>query len=382
MANLAGITLEVTEDCNLACRYCYEAQTEHSNGPPRYMDEATGFRAIRWLLENFGDRNVNPTISFWGGEPLLNFDLIKKIVSYCKSEYDRSFFFSLVTNGTLLSPTVLDYLRSEHFHIILSLDGPAHVHDKNRCFSNGLGSFQLIEPAIQTITSEFLDALVLFTVCPDTVEYMAESCSYLAELGFKRISFSYAFTSKWNKQAEQKYLDQVDGIVTFWEEEITKDHHIAILSVENVLHYFINNKPIECSAANRMVSIGSNGNIYPCHRFCGFYNIRDCYNIGNIWTDGINQKALLQFKATQAVRRPGEHISESYTELFGCQAEKAWEGFNGTSVSNEFRTRLSNLFMERMSRFHSAMYREKNLPYLEVYLAIKEQGNVSGRGRS
>ena len=203
---------------------------------------------------------------------------------------------------------------------------------------------------------------------------MADSCSYLAELGFKRISFSYAFTSKWNKRTEQEYLDQLNKIIVFWEESIAEDNHVAILPIENVLQYFVNKKTVECSAANRMVCISTKGNIYPCHRFCGFYNIRDFNVIGNIWEGGIRQEALSRFKATQALRYPVDYKSEKHTEFFGCPAQKAWEGFHGTFISNDFHSRLSNLLDERISKFHSAMYREKNLSYLEVYLAMKEQG--------
>jgi uncharacterized protein len=372
LKNLKGIALEVTEDCNLACHYCYETQ-KRIQRPPQYMDDTIGFQSVRWLLENFSNSNVNPTISFWGGEPLLNFNLIKKIVNHCRSEYEREFFFSIVTNGTLLSSKILNYLHSEHFHIILSLDGPEQVHNRNRCFSNGGGSFRLIKPAIQPLISNFPDTLALFTVCPNTVNEMADSCSFLIELGFKRISFSFSFTSEWNMQTEQEYLNQLDEVIDLWREAIAKDDHVAILPIENILRYFLKNKPIKCSAANRMVSIDTNGNIYPCHRFCGFYDIRKSYVIGNILNGGIREEALIKFNSNHVSYSPIEHMQQKHPELISCPARRAWEASNGTFTSNDFHSRISDLLIDRILKIHYAMYTEKILPYLELYIAIIDQ---------
>jgi len=153
-----------TEDCNLRCKYCvfsgtYEHQRRHNH---RYMDFATAQKAVDYyyhLLSEGRGRNPfqRPSIGFYGGEPLLNFQLIKKVVEYVDEMYDGDEFpdiqWVVTTNGTLLQDAVFDYLVRHGFQIYLSLDGPKAVHDANRVFVNGKGTFDTIMRHIRRLTS-------------------------------------------------------------------------------------------------------------------------------------------------------------------------------------------------------------------------------------
>lgn len=145
--NLTSLLLEVTEKCNLRCKYCIynPNHPEFRDFGHRDMNIDTAIKAVNMLFENSNDTNEDICIGFYGGEPLLNKKLIKEIVEYSKVksiEYDKNVIFAMTCNGTLMDIDTAQYIVENNFNIIFSIDGPEEIHNENRVFANGKGSFQ------------------------------------------------------------------------------------------------------------------------------------------------------------------------------------------------------------------------------------------------
>ena len=140
-----AICLHVAHDCNLACKYCFAGKGEY-DGPKGLMSFETGKRALDFLIEQSGTRK-NLEVDFFGGEPLLNWDVCKRLVEYGRSrekECNKNFRFTLTTNGLLIDDEVIDFCNREMGNVVLSLDGRKETHDRLRTSCNGKGSYDLI----------------------------------------------------------------------------------------------------------------------------------------------------------------------------------------------------------------------------------------------
>ena len=140
-----ALCLHIAHDCNLACRYCFAGEGEYK-GDRSLMSFEVGKKALDFLVANSGSRR-NLEVDFFGGEPLLNFDVVKRLVAYgrgIEKEKDKHFRFTLTTNGVLLNDEVIEFANREMDNIVLSIDGRKDVHDHMRPFKNGSGSYDLI----------------------------------------------------------------------------------------------------------------------------------------------------------------------------------------------------------------------------------------------
>ena len=145
-----ALCLHIAHTCNLNCEYCFASQGKY-HGERALMSFEVGKRAIDFLIENSGSR-VNLEVDFFGGEPLMNFDVVKQIVAYARSiekQHNKNFRFTLTTNGMLVDDDVIDFANKECHNVVLSLDGRKEVHDRLRKTINGKGSYDIIVPKFQ-----------------------------------------------------------------------------------------------------------------------------------------------------------------------------------------------------------------------------------------
>src|SRR5579863_4516504 len=150
------LVMNLTNQCNLSCQYCYEFGADKlatPEGKPKFMDLETAKTSVDFLLaQSEGRRSVH--ITFFGGETLMNFPLLKQVVAYANeraTEQDRHIDFSLTTNATLLTPAIIGFLSENRIGVTVSMDGPKEMHDHLRVFSNGKGSYDIIEPRVRAL---------------------------------------------------------------------------------------------------------------------------------------------------------------------------------------------------------------------------------------
>ena len=185
-----ALCLHIAHDCNLACRYCFAGEGEY-HGERALMSYEVGKQALDFLVANSGNRR-NLEVDFFGGEPLLNFQVVKDLVAYGRSlekEHDKHFRFTLTTNGVLLNDDVMDFVNREMDNVVLSIDGRKEVHNRMRPFRNGGGSYDLIVPKFQKLADSRGQEryYVRGTFTRNNLDF-SEDVLHLADLGFKQIS--------------------------------------------------------------------------------------------------------------------------------------------------------------------------------------------------
>ncbi|CEP45498.1 radical SAM domain-containing protein [[Clostridium] sordellii] len=275
-------TVWTTKNCNLSCKYCYEHENKETGNMSLYIENKTLDNIKNMIRES--DDNIH-NIQFHGGEPLLNFNLIKRFVEEIeKIKGNSTVKYTLTTNGTIWNPEIESFFRkykdSFSGYISISLDGDCKTHNKNRVYKNNEGSFDKVLKTSKDMKSIFKWLRCRVTVSPNTVESLFDNVKYLIELGFKQISVAFDFFSiQWN----EKHIDIIDvqynKILKYWEENSLK---VEISLVDEVI------RPREvlgvCSPSKHFYI---DGLIYPCTFVVGLKE----YSIGNI-ESGIDTKRV------------------------------------------------------------------------------------------
>ena len=287
MSPIKAMCLHIAHDCNLRCQYCFASTGDFGKGR-KLMPFETGKAAIDFLLEKSVGRE-NLEVDFFGGEPLMNFEVVKQIVEYARSkekEYGKNFSFTITTNGMLLDDDNIDYINKEMKNVVLSIDGRREVNDRMRARVDGSGCYDRIVPNFKKLVERRGDKeyYVRGTYTKYNLDF-SEDVMHLYELGFDEISVEpviespereYALTEADLEEIYQEY----DRLAERISEVKAQGKHI------NFFHFMIdlNQGPCVvkrlrgCGSGNEYVSITPDGDIYPCHQFVG----HDEYRMGNL----------------------------------------------------------------------------------------------------
>lgn len=286
-----ALCLHIAHDCNLACKYCFAEEGEY-HGRRALMDYETGKQALDFLIANSGLRR-NLEVDFFGGEPLMNWDVVKQLVAYGRQQekiHDKHFRFTLTTNGVLLDDEVMEFANREMDNVVLSIDGRKEVHDKMRPFRKGAGSYDLIVPKFQ----KFADSrnqqryYVRGTFTHHNLDF-SKDVLHLADLGFKQISVEPVVA-----QDTDDYALREEDLPILFEEYDNLAAEMVRRKKEgndfNFFHFMIDLEGGPC-VAKRLSGCGSGteylavtpwGDLYPCHQFVG----NEKFLMGNVW-DGV-----------------------------------------------------------------------------------------------
>ena len=301
---LQTIVLNVTNQCNLSCQYCYEFGEDKvatPEGKPKFMAWETAKSSVDYLfVESQGRKSVH--ITFFGGETLMNFPLLKQVVAYARTraqELKVNIDFSLTTNATLLSPTIIEYLAENAIGVTVSMDGPKEMQDKFRVFSNGRGSYDIIKPKVQNLLANHrtrpIAARVTMTSGAMDVKKIYQHLKH--ELGFYEVGFAPVTTSpdrlySINEPGMDSVLEQFSALADEYLEFALRGEHHGFSNVSDTLselHQGVN-KSLPCGAGLGMVGVGPSGDIAPCHRFVD----SDQHVLGNV-TTGIDKEKQSDF---------------------------------------------------------------------------------------
>lgn len=297
-----ALCLHIAHDCNLACKYCFADEGEYHGQKRELMSLEVGKKAIDFLIENSGNR-VNLEVDFFGGEPLMNFDVVKEIVAYGRSkekEFNKNFRFTLTTNGVLLNDDVIEFCNKEISNVVLSLDGRKEIHDKMRPTRNGKGSYDVIIPKFQDFVSKRGDKsyYVRGTFTRYNTDFV-EDFKHMADLGFKEISIEPVVSAP-----ECDYSIREEDVALICEQydklalDIIDRHKKG--KPVTFFHYMLdlNGGPCVykrlsgCGSGTEYLAVTPTGELYPCHQFVGI----DGFELGNVF-DGIkNTKVVDEFK--------------------------------------------------------------------------------------
>ena len=323
---IKALCLHIAHSCNLNCSYCFASQGKY-HGERALMSFEVGKRALDFLVEHSGSRH-NLEVDFFGGEPLMNFQVVKDLVAYARSiekEAGKNFRFTLTTNGMLVDQDVIDFANRECSNVVLSLDGRKEIHDKYRVDYNGQGSWERIVPKFQ----EFVKArggknyYMRGTFTHANPDFLKDIQTML-DLGFTELSMEPVVSSPDDASAlteEDKaiVMDQYEKLAELMLERdkegrsFTFYHYMIDLEGGPCIYKRISG----CGSGTEYMAVTPWGGLYPCHQFVG----DDKYKLGDIWTGVTNTEIQNDFASCNVYAR--EECRTCWARLYcsgGCAA--------------------------------------------------------------
>lgn len=320
-----SLCLHIAHDCNLRCGYCFAGAGDF--GQERsFMSKEVGERAVDFIIENSGQRR-HCEIDFFGGEPLLNMETVRHVVSYVRQrerETGKIFKLTLTTNAVLLNDENIQYLNDNHISLVLSLDGRKEVHDRMRPFAGGSGSFdKVVENAAKAVQSRQGENYFLrgtFTA------YNLDFCQdvlAMADLGFKLLSVEPVVARECDYALTEEHLPVLSA-----EYEKLAEAYLARREAGDGFSFFhfnvdINNGPCVakrlsgCGAGHEYFAVTPEGDLYPCHQFVG----RDGYLLGTVFAGVQNKELPETFRQAHVLNK--EACRECWARFYcsgGCHA--------------------------------------------------------------
>lgn len=323
---IKALCLHVAHTCNLNCSYCFASQGKF-NGERAIMSYETGKRALDFLIEHSGARK-NLEVDFFGGEPLMNWQVVKDLVKYARSiekEHNKNFRFTLTTNGVLIDDDVIEFANKEMHNVVLSLDGRKEIHDKYRVDYAGNGSFDRIVPKFQKLVQARgnKDYYMRGTFTHNNPDFMKDIETML-DLGFTELSMEPVVS----KPGDECALDESDKKIIEQQYE-----ELALKMIERrkegrpftFYHYMIDltggpciyKRISGCGSGTEYMAVTPWGDLYPCHQFVG----EEKFKLGDIWNGVTNTEMQEKFRECNVYAR--EECKDCWAKLYcsgGCAA--------------------------------------------------------------
>ncbi|MBQ8786532.1 MAG: thioether cross-link-forming SCIFF peptide maturase [Oscillospiraceae bacterium] len=326
-APVKAMCLLVEQDCNLRCEYCFASTGDYGLGKRMHMDFETGKKAMDFLLENSGDRE-NLELDFFGGEPLMNWNVVKQLVEYGRSkeaEYGKRFRFTITTNGMLLDEEKMDFINKEMSNVVMSVDGRKCVNDRVRKRVDGTGCYDKIMDKYKQLAEKrnYENYYVRGTFTKYNLDF-AEDVVHLYNEGFDQISvepvvaeptMGYALTERDLPAIFSEY-EKLANIIL---EHDKQGKHF------NFFHFMLDldqgpcaiKRLRGCGSGNEYVAITPEGDIYPCHQFVGY----DEYKMGNLNDGSFNMEMKNDFAKAHIYTK--EECKKCWAKFYcsgGCNA--------------------------------------------------------------
>ena len=323
---IKALCLHVAHTCNLNCDYCFASQGKY-HGERAVMSFEVGKRALDFLIENSGTRH-NLEVDFFGGEPLMNWDVVKQLVEYARSvekQHNKNFRFTLTTNGVLIDDDVIDFANREMSNVVLSLDGRREIHDLKRVDHAGNGSYDRIVPKFQKLVEsrggENYYMRGTFTHAnPD----FTKDIFHMLDLGFTELSMEpvvcapddpAALTPEDLEIVKEQYEILAKEMIKRGKEGkgFTFYHYMIDLTEGPCVYKRISG----CGSGTEYMAVTPWGDLYPCHQFVG----EEQYKLGDIWNGVTNDALREDFRSCNAYSR--EECKTCWAKLYcsgGCAA--------------------------------------------------------------
>lgn len=345
-----ALCLHIAHTCNLNCEYCFAGQGKY-HSEDALMSFEVGKQALDFLVRNSGTRK-NLEVDFFGGEPLVNFEVVKQLVEYARSiekENNKHFRFTLTTNGVLLDDDVIDFLNKEMNNVVLSLDGRKEINDAKRKKLNGEGSYDIIVPKFKNFVEKRgnKEYYMRGTFTRNNLDF-TNDIFHMADLGFKELSMEPVVS-----EPGTDYALREEDLDTIYEQyEILAKEMIKRKKQGNPFtfyHYMIDlsggpciyKRITGCGSGTEYLAVTPNGDFYPCHQFVGDKK----FLMGNVKDGVTNTKLRDEFKLCNAYSR--KECKDCWAKLYcsgGCSAN----AYHATGSINNVYEYGCKLFKKRI----------------------------------
>ena len=345
-----ALCLHVAHTCNLNCAYCFASQGKY-HGERAVMSYEVGKQALDFLVTNSGSRR-NLEVDFFGGEPLMNFDVVKRLVAYARSiekEKGKHFRFTLTTNGMLIDDDVIDFANREMSNVVLSLDGRKEIHDRCRVDYAGNGSWEKIVPKFQKLVAarggkNYYMRGTFTHANPDFLE----DIKVMLDLGFNELSMEPVVCAEGDPAALTKedlpvVLKQYEDLARLMLQRsregrpFTFYHYMLDLSGGPCIYKRISG----CGSGTEYMAVTPWGDLYPCHQFVG----EEKFRLGDVWHGVTNTEIRQEFADCNVYARP--ECRECWARLY-CSGGCAANAYHATGSVRGVYAYGCELFRKRM----------------------------------
>ncbi len=353
-AKTAGVVkalcLHIAHTCNLNCAYCFASQGKY-HGDRAVMSYEVGKQALDFLIENSGTRR-NLEVDFFGGEPLMNFDVVKQLVTYARSvekEHGKNFRFTLTTNGLLIDDDVIDFANRECANVVLSLDGRKEIHDRYRVDYAGNGSFDRIVPKFQKLVEarEGKNYYMRGTFTHANPDFLKD-IQQMLDLGFRELSMEPVVCApgdpaELTEEDLPIVLEQYEKLAELMLKEDKKGtrftfyHYMIDLTGGPCIYKRISG----CGSGTEYMAVTPWGDLYPCHQFVG----EEKFKLGDIWTGVTNTAVQDEFAACNVYAHP--ECRDCWARLY-CSGGCAANAYHSTGSVTGVYEYGCTLFRKRM----------------------------------
>lgn len=348
--DIKALCLHVAHTCNLTCDYCFASQGKYQ-GENALMSFEVGKQALDFLMAHSGNRR-NLEVDFFGGEPLMDWDVVKQLVNYARSvekEHGKNFRFTLTTNGLLLDDDVMEFANREMHNVVLSLDGRKEVHDKLRRTAGGQGSYDVIVPKFQKFVQSRNNTgyYVRGTYTHDNVDF-TKDIFHMADLGFTELSMEpvvcdpkepYALTTADLPLLFEQYEILAKDMLRREKEgkPITFYHYMIDLTGGPCVYKRVTG----CGSGTEYMAVTPWGELFPCHQFVG----DPAYSLGDIWKGVTHPEVQDKFRKCNAYARPD--CKDCWAKLY-CSGGCAANAYHATGDITGIYEYGCQLFRKRM----------------------------------
>ena len=345
-----ALCLHVAHTCNLNCSYCFASQGKY-HGNRAVMSYEVGKQALDFLIANSGSRR-NLEVDFFGGEPLMNFEVVKQLVAYARSieqEKGKNFRFTLTTNGVLIDDDVIDFANREMSNVVLSLDGRKEVHDRYRVDYNGNGSWEQIVPKFQKLVEARggKNYYMRGTFTHENPDFLKD-IQQMLDLGFQELSMEPVVCESGAPSALTEedlpvVLEQYEKLAQLMLQRdqegkpFTFYHYMIDLTDGPCIYKRISG----CGSGTEYMAVTPQGDLYPCHQFVG----EEKFKLGNIWDGVTNHDVQGAFAACNVYAHP--ECKDCWARLY-CSGGCAANAYHATGSVTGVYEYGCTLFRKRM----------------------------------
>ena len=329
-----ALCLHIAHDCNLACKYCFAEEGEY-HGRRALMSYEVGRKALDFLIQNSGSRR-NLEVDFFGGEPLMNWQVVKDLVAYGREQekiHDKHFRFTVTTNGVLLNDEIQEFINKEMDNVVLSLDGRKEINDQMRPFRNGKGSYDLIVPKFQKLAESRNQEkyYIIGTFTRNNLDF-SNDILHFADLGFKQMSIEPVVGEESDPYAIReedipKICEEYDKLakIMIEREKEGKGFHFFHFMIDLEGGPCISKRLSGCGSGTEYLAVTPWGDLYPCHQFVG----KEEFLMGNV-DEGITKPEIAEeFRGCSVYSK--EKCKDCFAKFYcsgGCMANSY--NFHGT----------------------------------------------------
>ncbi len=345
-----ALCLHTSHSCNLNCGYCFAGQGGY-HGERELMPLEVSRKAIDFLIENSGSR-INLEVDFFGGEPLMNWEVVKKTVEYARSiekEFNKNFRFTLTTNGVLLDKDVIEFSNREMDNVVLSLDGRKEIHDRLRQTMNGKGSYDMVVPKFKELVEarNGIGYYIRGTYTHYNPDFLKDIL-HMADLGFAELSMEPVVC-----KPDEPYALTEDDL----EELFAQYEMLAVEMIKrkkqgegfNFYHFMIDltggpciyKRISGCGSGTEYLAVTPGGDLYPCHQFVG----EPEYRMGSLWEGITNENLQDEFRRSNVYSKP--ECRDCWARIY-CSGGCAANAYHATGTINGVYEYSCKLFKKRL----------------------------------